>query len=60
MSDYVQGIILDERTASRGYLNHKFLEKMIYSHIRGERNYANEINKTVTAELIHRLLIENM
>jgi len=58
VSDYVQDILLDKRTKNRPYLNKGFLEKMVYHHIKGDRNYTDEINKTLTAELIQRLLIE--
>jgi hypothetical protein len=33
---------------------------MIIGHIRGSNNYVREINKALSAELIHRLLIENI
>jgi len=58
LSDYVQEMLLDNLTTSRPYLNKKFIEKMVKDHINGTRNYTNEINKILTAELIHRLLIE--
>jgi asparagine synthase (glutamine-hydrolysing) len=60
ISDYVREILLDKRTADRPFLNEKFLEEMVNGHINGNRNYLYEINKTLTIELIHRLLIENI
>jgi hypothetical protein len=36
------------------------LEKMVNGHINGHSNYTNEINRILSAELIHRLLIENI
>lgn len=60
LSDYVQDVLLDRRTANRPYLNKKFLEEMVRCHLKGDRNYTNEINKALSAELIHRLLIENI
>ena len=35
----------------------KFLEIMVQTHTRGARNYTHEINKAMTLELTHRLLI---
>lgn len=59
LSDYVQEILLDKRTMNRPYLNKVLLEKMIKGHIKGSHNFINEINQTLTLELIHRLLIED-
>ncbi len=58
LSTYVREILLDKQTTNRSYLNKKFLEEMVQEHIKGHRNYTNEINKIMTAELIQRLLIE--
>jgi len=58
LSAYVREILLDERTKNRPYLNKRSLEKMVYHHIKGDRNYSNEINKTLSVELIQRLLID--
>lgn len=60
LSDYVREILLDKRTTDRPFLNGKFLEKMVNGHIKRDRNYLREINKTLTVELIHRLLIEDI
>lgn len=60
LSNYVRDILLDSRTAKRQFFNRKFLEEMITGHIEGKRNYVNEINKALTVELIHRLLIEDI
>ena len=60
LSDYVREILLDKQTAVRPYFNKRFLEKMVYGHIKGNRNYLNEINKILTVELTYRLLIENI
>jgi asparagine synthase (glutamine-hydrolysing) len=60
LSDYVQEILLDGRTMSRPYLNKGFLEKMVNRHIKGQCNYVMEINKMLSVELVHRLLIENI
>jgi asparagine synthase (glutamine-hydrolysing) len=60
LSNYLQEILLDSRALNRPYLNKRSLETMIIGHIRGGNNYVREINKALSAELIHRLLIENI
>lgn len=55
---YVRDILLDKRTVTRPYLNGDFVQEIADDHIKGSHNYTNEINKTLTVELIQRLLIE--
>jgi hypothetical protein len=52
--------MLDERTLSRPFFNRNFIEKMVLSHTKGTGNYTGEINKALTAELIHRQLVEDI
>lgn len=59
LSDYVRGMLLDRQTESRPYFNKKFVENMVGAHLRGDGNYTNEINKAITTELLHRVLMEN-
>jgi asparagine synthase (glutamine-hydrolysing) len=58
LSNYMREILLDGRTARRPYFNKEFIEKMVSLHSQGKYNYLNEINKTISVELIHRHLIE--
>jgi asparagine synthase (glutamine-hydrolysing) len=58
LSTYIRDIILDSRTMNRECFNKRFLEKMVSRHTRGDRNYTNEISKTITVELVHRLFLE--
>jgi hypothetical protein len=58
LSSYIKEILLDKQTASRQYFDKDFLEIMLYKHIKGSRNYLNEINKAMAVELIHRLFID--
>lgn len=60
LSDHIRSVLLDSRTKSRPYLNRSFLEKMIDTHTRGHANYTGEINKILSAELIHRQLVEDI
>jgi asparagine synthase (glutamine-hydrolysing) len=56
--NYLSGMLTDERSRSRPYLNRSAYEDVVRAHVRGGRNSLNEVNKVVTLELIHRLLIE--
>ena len=60
LSDYLRDILLDRNARVREYINGPVLEQMVHSHIKGERCYLGEINKALTAELIHRQLIEGL
>lgn len=58
LSDYVKEVLLDSKTTQRPYFNRKVLEKMVYAHTNGTRNYMGEINKAMTLELTCRMLID--
>lgn len=58
LSQYLEGILLDFRTRTRPYLNGKYLEKILFSHVHGKGNYTTEIHKILTVELIQRQFIE--
>ena len=58
LADYVRQMLLDSRTLSRSYLQPKAVEAVVNGHLRGDRNYTNEIHKVLTLELIHRLFID--
>jgi asparagine synthase (glutamine-hydrolysing) len=55
---YLTGMLTDERSRSRPYLNRSGYDDVVRAHVQGGRNSLNEVNKVVTLELIHRLLIE--
>ena len=58
LSQYTREILLDSRTAARPYFDEKTLEMMVETHTKGTRNYLDEINKAMTVELLHRVLID--
>lgn len=58
LSSYVRDVLLDRKSKSRPYLNEDAVESMVDGHINGTGNYASELNKVMTAELVHRLLVE--
>ena len=58
LSGYIKNILLDKRTMERPYFDAKFIENMVNSHVKGEKNYTMEIHKALTAELIQRVIVE--
>ena len=58
LSQYVKDMLLDSCTRKRPYLRETFLEEMVNSHLKGNRNYTLEIHRALTIELIQRQLIE--
>jgi asparagine synthase (glutamine-hydrolysing) len=59
LAGYVRDMLLDPRSLGRPYIERKRLEEMVRGHLKGDRNYTNEIHKALTLELIHRLFIDN-
>jgi len=60
LSDYMEQILLDNRTLSRPYFKKGALEKIVSGHIRKGYNYGREINAALTLELTHRTLFEDI
>lgn len=58
LAEYVRQMLLDSRTLSRPYLDRKGVEATVQAHLRGDRNYTNEIHKLLTVELLHRLFLD--
>lgn len=58
LSGYVREMLLDSRTLSRPYLERRGVEAVVCGHLKGDRNYTNEIHKVLTLELLHRLFLE--
>jgi asparagine synthase (glutamine-hydrolysing) len=58
LSGYVREMLLDPQSRSRPYLDGRRLESMVKSHIRGTGNFTSEIHRILTAELIHRQLLD--
>jgi asparagine synthase (glutamine-hydrolysing) len=58
LSNYVREILLDRRTLSRPYWQKNTLEAMVQRHIKGDRNYTNEIHRVLSLELAHRLFFD--
>jgi asparagine synthase (glutamine-hydrolysing) len=58
LAQYVREILLDRRTLTRPYLQPKAVEKIVRSHLSGERNYTTEIHRLLSVELLHRLFVD--
>ena len=60
LAKYIKEILLDPSVARRPYLaGGAFLEQMVTRHIKGDRNYTNEIDKILTMEFICRQFIDS-
>jgi asparagine synthase (glutamine-hydrolysing) len=58
LAGYLREILLDSRTLSRPYWQRNNLEAMLQHHIKGDRNYTNEIHRVLSLELAHRLFLD--
>ena len=58
LAGYLREMLLDSRTLSRPYWQRNDLEAMVQHHIKGDRNYTNEIHRVLSLELLHRLFID--
>lgn len=59
LSAYVREMLLDPLSLSRSYIERKGLEAIVRGHLKGNRNYTNEIHKVLTLEIIHRLFLDS-
>jgi asparagine synthase (glutamine-hydrolysing) len=60
LSEFIKGILSDDKTKKRWHWNGNFIEEMAKHHINGRNNYLEEINKVITIELLYRGLIESL
>lgn len=58
LSAWLKEVLLDSGARSRPYLRANALERILTAHLGGRGNYAFELHKILTLELIHRQLIE--
>ena len=58
LASYLREILLDSRSLARSYVNGKTIESVVTRHLKGDRNYTNEIHKLLTLELFHREFID--
>jgi asparagine synthase (glutamine-hydrolysing) len=60
LAGYVREMLLDPRSLGRPYIERKRLEEVVRGHLKGDRNYTNEIHKVLTLEILHRLFLDNL
>ena len=58
LAPYIKEMLLDRRTAERGYFDPKFVEQMVHRHVKGERNYTDDIERVLTLELTCRQFVD--
>jgi asparagine synthase (glutamine-hydrolysing) len=58
LAHYVRDMLLDPKSLSRPYVERATVQAIVGGHIKGNRNYTNEIHKLLTLELVHRLFID--
>jgi asparagine synthase (glutamine-hydrolysing) len=58
LAGYVRDTLLDTRSLGRPYLQRARLEEVVRGHLKGDRNYTNEIHRLLTLELIQRLFVD--
>jgi asparagine synthase (glutamine-hydrolysing) len=58
LSGYIRDMLLDPRTLARPYWQKNTLDALVRHHVRGDRNYTNEIHRVLSLELMHRLFID--
>lgn len=59
LAGYVREVLLDPRSFSRPYVERKKLEAIVSGHLKGDRNYTEEIHQLLTLELLHRLFLDS-
>jgi asparagine synthase (glutamine-hydrolysing) len=59
LAGYVREMLLDPLSLSRPYIERSGLETIINGHLKGNRNYTNEIHTVLTLEIIHRLFLDH-
>ena len=59
LARYIQETLLDPRSLARPYIERKRLEEVVQGHVKGKRNYTNDIHKLLGLELVHRLFLDN-
>ena len=57
LAGYVREMLLDQRSLARPYIDRKGLEALVRGHLKGNRNYTNELHKVLTLELFHRIFL---
>jgi asparagine synthase (glutamine-hydrolysing) len=59
LAPYVREVLLDPRSLSRHYLNHRGVEALVQAHLKGMGNYTTQVHQLLTLELLHRLFFDS-
>jgi asparagine synthase (glutamine-hydrolysing) len=59
LAGYLREVLLDPSTLRRPIHNARHVEEIVRRHLRGDRNYTNEIEKVLTLELMCRSLMDS-
>jgi asparagine synthase (glutamine-hydrolysing) len=59
LREYVRGMLLDQRSLARPYLERTGVERIVTDHLSGSRNYTTEIHRLLSLELLHRLFLDS-
>lgn len=60
LAPFVKDVLLDSRALTRPYVDGERVKHIVNAHVTGHGNYTVEITSLLTAELMHRQLIENI
>jgi asparagine synthase (glutamine-hydrolysing) len=58
LREYAKDVLLDERTAQRGYFNRDYLERMLERHCSGQEDNSYRIWAIMVSEIWHRDLVD--
>lgn len=58
LANYVQEILLDPRSLARPYVHRAAVEQIVRRHLKGDRNYTDEIHRLLSLELLHRAFVD--
>jgi asparagine synthase (glutamine-hydrolysing) len=58
LANYIQDALLGPRSLARPYVNRAAVEQIVRRHLKGDRNYTNEIHRLLSLELLHRTFVD--
>lgn len=58
LAQYVREVLLDPRSLKRPYVSAQKVQSIVQSHLKGNRNYTNEIHRLLTLEIAHRFFVD--
>lgn len=58
LANYVREILLDSRSLARPYLNRAAVEHIVRRHLKGDRNFTDDISRLLSLELLHRIFVD--